>query len=386
MKKVKLFIFFNQLLDSKLYTGGETRGVEIFNRFNHDIKFNVSVICPKLAKSVFQTKNILTTGNILPENKLPLQNLFIVVFIYLFRAIESLRYISKIKNNYIYTNGDFFCNIIPAFICKVFYPKTKWVVIIHHINVSPYTRKSNFFISNLFSYLLQQFSFQLIKYQADLVFTDNQSVKKYLIFQNFKQPIYPVGNGINVNYIKKLLPKKTIIKNQICYFGRLSPTKGVMDLPEIFSGILMKKPNLTLNLIGIGLDDFVSKLRQKFRYYKCLDKVIFHGFLDYPEIYKIITQSKLCLFPSYEEGWGITLLEYAICQRPIIAYRLPVFTEIFDNNLTTVKIGDIARFTKKSLDILNNRCKPSLKNCYNIAIKYDWEKIYQIEKQHILNI
>lgn len=392
VKAKSIFFFFNQLADTKIYTGGETRGRYILEYFKVDPNFKVKVICPKLAASNFEDIDVLKTGQLIPEEKLPLQNLFWVFVCYLVRSIETLRYISQLKNNYLYSNGDFFCNAFPAFIIRILYPKTRWIVIIHHININPFARKSNSFFRNTISFLLQQFSFLLIKLQANLVFTDNQDVKKYLLSIGIKQPIEAVGNALNVKQVLSEIDSigKAKVTNQICYFGRLSPTKGVLDLPEILANILSVYPDYKLNIVGQGADSFKDELKAKFKKYSCLNSVIFHGYLSYPEAYKIILTSKVCLFPSYEEGWGISLFETIICQTPVVAYDLPVFHEIFGDNLITVKIGDTASFSRRVIQIINNddinKVKKSIRNCYNISLKYDWKNVYQVEKFHILSI
>lgn len=388
----KIFFFFNQLLEPKLYTGGEIRGSQVLKYFQNDSEFNVTVISPKIASNNFRGHHVLNTGFILPEKSLPRQNLIVTIVMYIFRSFESLKYLSEYKNNYLYSTGDFFCNTFPAFITKLFFPRTHWVVIIHHINSHPFIRQSNSFTKSLFSYLLQRLSFFFIAISSNTIFTVNRDVKDYLLSIGFRQHIFVVGNGLDTKTILSDIKSlgKISPKNQLCYFGRLSPTKGVLDLPEIFSAFLVDHPQYTLNLVGYGDQNFVDILKKKFDQHHCLDKTIFQGYLSkYADVYKTILSSKVCLFPSYEEGWGISLFEATMCQRPIVAYDLPVYRELFGTFLTTVNRNDIKAFSKKiseSINISKNTLlKRSIKHCYQTALKYDWKHVYLQEKTHLLS-
>lgn len=391
-KSKKIYIFLNQLLESKLYTGGETRGAYILDYFAKDPQFDATLICPKVSQDIFSKYKVLTTGNIIPEPDFARQNLIGILFLYFVRAFESLRYINQLKNNYIYSNSDFICNTIPAFIVKFLYPKTKWTIIVHHINVNPFRRKSNKFIINVFSFLLQQFSFLLVRMRANLIFTDNHDVKTYLQSIGISKPIHVVGNALDVDQVLSDLSKLVNIKqkNQLYYFGRLSPTKGILDLPVIFSSVLKFHPNYQLHLIGHGTDVFLNELKGKFREHNCLKQVVFHGFLPYIDSYKIILSSKACLFPSYEEGWGISLFEAMICRRPVVMYDLPVYHELFGNNILTVKIGDTQQFANQVINILSNnnslKVKKIVNHCYSVSLKYDWKNVYKTESSLILQI
>lgn len=389
----QIFFFFNQLLEPHLYTGGDIRGNEILNYFNNDSKFKTYIICPKISIPCFSKKNIYSTGHLLPESLLSRSNLFIIVIMYIFRSFETLKYIQNFKNNYIYSTGDFFCNIFPSFITKLFYPKTRWITVIHHININPFKRKSNTFLSNLFSYIFQQFSFILIKHFSNIIFTVNQDVNDYLISSGFQQPVITVGNGLNITDILSKIKKngKTKQKNQICYFGRITPTKGVLDLPKILSKILIKYPNYKLHLVGHANPEFLNIMKKKFIHYHCLDKVIYHGYVeDYYNVYRIILESNVCVFTSYEEGWGISLFEAIMCQRPIVAYNLPIYKNLFGSNLITVKLGDTDKFAKSIIKIIDNpRSKKiinSIHKCYLTAKKYDWKHVYNQEKKYIQNL
>jgi len=266
MKPHKIIFLFNQLLSDSIYTGGEIRGKIIATKFKQNEKFAVQVMIPEVSKPSFKEFKKIILGHQFFEKNINHNNLISAFILYITRTIEFLAKISTIKTDIIYATGDFICNIIPSYFLKIKYPKTKFIVCVHHINENPFKRKSNYFIASLISYIFQQTSFFLIKKKADLIFVINNQVKNYFINRNFKNEIIVVGNGLNTKNIKQTINSLNNIKtsNHISYFGRLSPTKGTMDFPIILSNILKKNHNVHLDLVGIALPEITKPLIEKF--------------------------------------------------------------------------------------------------------------------------
>lgn len=391
MKPLKITFLFNQLMTESICTGGDIRGQIIAKLFQEN-GFKIEVVTPEISANSFSNFKKIIIGHNHFEKKINKQTLLSAFILFTTRTIELIYQRSIIKTDILYATGDFFCNIIPSFIIKIIKPKTKFIVTIHHINENPFIRKSNSFLANTISYLVQQFSFLLIKNKSDLIFVVNQQVKKYLTKKRFPQPIIITGNGLDTEKIEKLISSiKIKPTNHIAYFGRLSPTKGSMDLPIILSQVLKKYPNIHLDMIGIALPEIKKPLIQKFNQFGCSGHYTIHDFIENKDdIFKILLKSKVLIFPSYEEGWGISLFESIMTKRPVVTYDLPIFKEIFKNKLCTVPIGDTANFSKNVINFIkNNQSKKTLNyidNCYIIAEKYDWKNVCLQEKKAITNL
>jgi glycosyltransferase involved in cell wall biosynthesis len=59
------------------------------------------------------------------------------------------------------------------------------------------------------------------------------------------------------------------------------------------------------------------------------DSVTFTGGVDDRRKNELLRQSKLGISLSYEEGWGLSICEYLAAGLPVVAYRLPVFAQVF---------------------------------------------------------
>jgi len=148
--------------------------------------------------------------------------------------------------------------------------------------------------------------------------------------------------------------------------------------------LLKKDPYLHLDIIGIATPEIIPKLISKFNQYNCQNHYTIHNFIkEKKDIYKIILNAKVSVFPSYEEGWGISLFESIMCQRPLIAYSLPVFKEIFGNKLITVPIGNTQKMASKISYFLKNfpsaKTQKYIQHCYQIVQKYDWGNVSKRE-------
>ncbi len=241
-------------------------------------------------------------------------------------AIKSLKF--KI-NDEIVTSSDYFCNTIPAFILK---GKNKWIAYLFHI--IPKERR--------IPYLMQQFSLLLMK-RADMVIVFNEVVKDYLIKKGFvTQRIFIQEVGIDEKSIKRIKKQDKIYDG--CFMGRISPSKGIFDLPRIWQG----NEGKLLIIGGGGFAKDIEKLRAE-----CKENIIFVGHKEGEEKYKLIKQSKIFIFPSYEEGLSLTIKEVLACGVPIIAWDLPVYKALYGNKITTVPIGDIEKFREKVKEALN---------------------------------
>ena len=140
-------------------------------------------------------------------------------------------------------------------------------------------------------------------------------------------------------------------------------------------------------MVGIALPEIKKYLIKKFDQFNCQGHYTIHNFIDNKiDIYKILLKSKVIIFPSYEEGWGISLFESIMTKRPVVTYNLPIFQELFENKLITAPIGDTKNFSKKIIKLINNKSNQKyIEDCYKIAQKYDWENVFKIEK-NILKI
>jgi glycosyltransferase involved in cell wall biosynthesis len=186
---------------------------------------------------------------------------------------------------------------------------------------------------------------------------------------------------------------KTIKKNKkgICdvvFMAQLRPSKGIFDLIKIWRLICQQKPELKLGIIGRGKKEIVEAMEQKVLDSSLKKKISFLGYLPDDRAYSVIKSAKIFITPSFEEGFGITMLEAQFLGRPVVAWHLPVFDEIFEKGMIKVKIGDIEKFAREVVRLLedNNFYQKLSKEAIVNATRFDWNKTAQREKELFLSL
>lgn len=377
-----ILVFFNQILTPALGSGGDVLCAEIIRRWKG---LNLEIIGSQRAR--FLKKNLRADYFYsLPESFIDRwyqkrKSVFLIAPLYIWRGLGAIKLVRNLHPEVIYTTGDFICNTLPAFTFKKKNPQTKWIANIFHLNLPPIKRKMNKFSLALGSFLLQRVSFFFLK-KADLIFLLNNKVKKSLIRLGFNaEKLIVLGAGIDFARINKIKSKKPR-RDKVIFLGRLNLTKGIFDLPKIWPLVLEKVPEAKLVLIGAGEEKTVRSLKDEFAQIGVLDSIEFKGFIKKSEdVYRIMKQGKLFVFPSHEEGFGIAPLEAQACGLPVVAWNLPVFDEVFPKGMIKVEIGKIEKFTDEVIKLLmDGKLYRKLSGeAINNANRYNWDRTAERE-------
>lgn len=117
----------------------------------------------------------------------------------------------------------------------------------------------------------------------------------------------------NIPELESKLNEKSLIA-----IGRLSKEKGFLDLIEVFSKVSKENDDWVLNIIGDG-EERVN-IENKVKELSLENKVILHGFRDKSYINNLLSKSSIYVMTSFEESFGIVLLEAQSFGIPCIAF------------------------------------------------------------------
>lgn len=128
---------------------------------------------------------------------------------------------------------------------------------------------------------------------------------------------------------------------------------------------------LPLVVCGISNIEFLDfeipvEVRQKIR--------LVHNVSD-DEILSLYRRSKLFIFLSLAEGFGLPPFEALLSHSPIMVSDIPVFRELLPNSVEFVNPTDIDAITNRLLQLTN--CPPELKFdqiCNDLLEQYSWKK------------
>lgn len=147
-----------------------------------------------------------------------------------------------------------------------------------------------------------------------------------------------------INY----LPEKTNdLKNKnIIFVGRLEQIKGLIDLIDIFNLAVLKDRKLKLTIVGDGTQK--KELQDLIKKYNLTDNIKLTGYLSGNRLKKEYQKASLFVMTSYEESFGLVLLE-------AMSYGVPCFA--FDSSLGAKEI-----INNKNGLLIKNRDKKSMAN------------------------
>jgi len=215
----------------------------------------------------------------------------------------------------------------------------------------------------------------------------NYIVEKYksLINTPYFQTIY---NGVDMEVVEKTKKYESIIKNaykkeneiNVCYFGRISPEKGVEKFINLANEMKDYK-NYKFHLFGEistrgDRNDFYKKL---LNFVKENDlNVNFYDYIPPHKIHYAYEIADFIVVPSeFEEPFGMVALEALAHEKFLIASYKGGMKEFVDEKNAFV-IKDYDNFEKEAKKILlnyENLDKTVLQNAYETAKKFDWMNI-----------
>ena len=91
--------------------------------------------------------------------------------------------------------------------------------------------------------------------------------------------------------------------------------------------------------------------------------------------------------PSYYESFAIVIAEAMACGLPVIAYDLPIYEDIYGENIVRVSLGNIHQFADVILTFLKD---DNLRKSFGLGgrkftERYDWDKIAEKEYQLMID-
>jgi glycosyltransferase involved in cell wall biosynthesis len=220
----------------------------------------------------------------------------------------------------------------------------------------------------------------LIKRFSDLIFVINRSARDFLHHFGVKNTkIVLTQNGVDISRVKPIAGKKIF---DACFLSRLTKSKGTSDLAEVWKKVCETRSAM-LAIIGEGSEkQHVNELSLELG---LKNNIILLGLLSEDRKYEILQASRVFVFPSYQESWGIAVAEAMACGLPAVAYNLPVYEEVFEDKLITIPLGDTDAMAKQVIFLLENSevARNIGEKGREFVRRYDWRVVGERELSEI---
>jgi glycosyltransferase involved in cell wall biosynthesis len=231
------------------------------------------------------------------------------------------------------------------------------------------------------SWLLRRNADRALRH-CDLFNVPNEEEKRSLERHLIGAPTIVLPYGLNERERAALAnaagPAATrLARKEICFVGMWGLRKGSRDWPEIVRAISKSVPNARFAFLGTMTDE-QTVLRDlnlpRSESIRCLTKY------DPKELPNLLAGCAVGLFPSYIEGFGISVIEQLAAGIPTIAYDVPGPRHIFKDAGAQflVSAGDWKAMSDRALETLRmNESDYSKLSAQSreIAAQFRWEQI-----------
>jgi len=148
-------------------------------------------------------------------------------------------------------------------------------------------------------------------------------------------PILPLYLGIDLSVFKPLPDVEK--KWDIAFLGRLERMKAVDLFPEMLT--LLKKDYPHLKMVMTGEGSLKDKLLNDLESAGVSHMVDYLGVIETTAVPKLINQSRIFIYPSREEPFGLSILEAMACEVPVITTNVYGPSEIITQDVDGLAVS-----------------------------------------------
>ncbi len=377
--------------DTVYLSGGTIRLIEIMKRISREKGVNLFVISSKGVCNTFIKNGINANYRVSPFFLKGASSYSSSFLDSVFRTIQVSLSSLPSEKGILYSPSDFLWDTFPAFVWKLRKRKMKWVICIFLVfpdlfrdYTLSFDKNNRFTVptpQRLLYFLSQQFTISWGKRWADQVLVLNKMDKEYLVYNKGvnESKVSVVNGGVDYNHINSL---KTDVKlYDGVFLGRFHPQKGIFDLIRIWKLICEKKPNAKLCIIGSGSESMTEKITAVITENNLSKNVILVGSKTGDEKFLLLKSSTIFLCPSHYESFAIVIAEAMACGLPVVAYDLPIYKDLYGENISKAPLGDLNQFADAVMNFLIN---DELRRIFGLAgqkfiERYDWDKVAKHE-------
>ncbi|MEX2230975.1 MAG: glycosyltransferase family 1 protein [Cyclobacteriaceae bacterium] len=208
-----------------------------------------------------------------------------------------------------------------------------------------------------------------------------------------EEKIHVVHNGINEKYFyphrdvaqrQSVQAKYHLPDNFMLFLGNPSYRKNPFGIIESYVQYAARSPK-PMALVTPGLPEiFVTDKLRKLKYPYNKDQFISTGYIDPADLPVLYGLSKIFLYPSLSEGFGMPVVEAMACGAPVITSRISSMPEIAGHAailidpFNTDEIAEAMLTLSANEDLRNTKIEAGLSNAKRFSWKQSAEKVLRL--------
>ncbi len=180
------------------------------------------------------------------------------------------------------------------------------------------------------------------------------------------------------NFLAKRVDEKL---TDVIFIGRLKRRKGlfeILELSQIF-------PELTFHIVGDGEGREKEELLVALNSLANHNNIKLHGLLNHAELFNLLKQCALHVFPSRQEGFPKVMLETAAAGIPTIMYSDYGATEWITHGCDGFVVDTLDQMivTVRMLIAQPELLHATSKNAVSLALKFDWKIVVKLWEKEL---
>lgn len=162
--------------------------------------------------------------------------------------------------------------------------------------------------------------------------------------------IFKIVNNLSSNQILKIMKKFDIKQPYLFYVGNAHPHKNVEGLIKVFGKL--KKKYADLSLVLSGHDHYFW---QRIKKENPNPAIFYTGYVDDEQLVALYRQAAFLVLPSFEEGFGIPVLEAFACGCPVVSSNAGSLPEVGGDACLYFNPHDVGDMEDKIDQVLNDQ-------------------------------
>jgi glycosyltransferase involved in cell wall biosynthesis len=165
----------------------------------------------------------------------------------------------------------------------------------------------------------------------------------------------------------------------ILFLGRVDFKKGIDLLIHSFAQVLREIPKARLAIVGPDSSGYLQKVHLWCNELNIDNEVIFINHLEPAQVKEAYVDANVFILPSYNENFGITVIEAMACKCPvIISDQVNIWREIQNGSAGIVIQLSVDDLTKAVIKMLNHPEEAQIMGISGRILakdQYDWNSI-----------
>ncbi len=234
-----------------------------------------------------------------------------------------------------------------------------------------------------FKHLMYRYVVRQAVQRATVIFVPAETIRNTVssYYPKVASKIVVTKEGVNEHFFCEEQASRPKIDKKLIYVGSLYPHKNI----KLVINALAQLPEYTLVIAGTR-NIFQEHIREYVQEKKLSNQVEFLGYVSDEDLCRMYQHSFALVQPSLSEGFGLTGVEAMAAGIPVLASKISIFTEIYQDAAIYFDPFSVSSFREAVSHVAQLDRSEMVRKGKTVAQQYSWEKMAQETLQKCMEI